>query len=375
MKKFLISMLVAFFVCTGISYAAGNQWCCSWHGWLSHCWSNWKWICNDGTTSPSCTCGWGYSNSYSNYYTTTYTYKKSCFETYGIGAMDNYDWTCSCMAWYVWWTDFLWNTACITEDQACKNQFWISAKSIWNKQCGCNYWYVMKNGKCVDELSEKITACNLISNSKFNYLSSTCECKDGYIFDGDNCISETQSCQKQYGVNAAAWNPWYCVCKDGYEWNSTRTSCVKSYSYWYTDYSNTTYTCDSYWPNSYLTYDNRCACKEWYEWNNAMTYCVVDRNSKLYWWKDFRSAKDGIDYINMLLDFEDEIDRQEESSKVNRAKWYLWDKAPIVESIAQSLNKKDAKTKKKIMAAVESFKDSNDDYTRSIGFYLWSLME
>lgn len=377
MKKFLTLVILAFFICGGLTFAKGNQWCCSWHGWLSYCASNGRWVCNDWTYSPSCTCGWGYSNSYSNYYTNTYTYKKTCYESYGFWAKENYDWTCSCMAWYTRWKDFLWNTACITLDQACKDQYGSHAKSTWNWYCWCNYWYIMKNWKCVDETSEKLAECNLISNSQFDFVTNTCSCKKWYIFDWNNCISETQSCQKQYGINATAWKPWYCVCKDGYEWNSTQTSCIRSstYSYWYTDYNDTTYTCDSYWPNAYLTYDNKCACKNWYERNNVMNYCVAARNTSLYWWKDFRWAKDWWDYINMLLDYEDELDSID-LNNAQKAKQHLKeDDIKELESIADRVNKKWWKSKRDTLDLCKKFKDDEDEYTRNIWIYLEYLIK
>lgn len=63
--------------------------------------------------------------------------------------------------------------------------------------------------------------------------------------------------------------------------------------------------CDSYWPGVYLGGDNKCYCKNWYERNYNKNYCVASRDNKMYWWKDFREAKDQGDYINMLLDYED----------------------------------------------------------------------
>ena len=55
---------------TNMSITYANQDCCSWHGGISHCGSNGRYVCNDGTYSPSCTC-----NSYEyddNYNSTTY---------------------------------------------------------------------------------------------------------------------------------------------------------------------------------------------------------------------------------------------------------------------------------------------------------------
>lgn len=40
----------------GVSTVQAQQGCCSWHDGISHCGSNGRYVCNDGTYSPSCTC-------------------------------------------------------------------------------------------------------------------------------------------------------------------------------------------------------------------------------------------------------------------------------------------------------------------------------
>jgi len=47
--------MVFSFVAMAPSAIAGRG-CCSWHGGQSYCASNGRWVCADGTYSPSCTC-------------------------------------------------------------------------------------------------------------------------------------------------------------------------------------------------------------------------------------------------------------------------------------------------------------------------------
>lgn len=64
----ILIIMIIFSINMSITYA--NQGCCSWHGGISHCGSNGRYVCNDGTYSSSCTC-----NSYKfddNYNSTTY---------------------------------------------------------------------------------------------------------------------------------------------------------------------------------------------------------------------------------------------------------------------------------------------------------------
>lgn len=58
-SKWLTSLLlfIVFTFIFAVSQVYAQQGCCSWHGGISHCASNGRYVCNDGTYSPSCTCG------------------------------------------------------------------------------------------------------------------------------------------------------------------------------------------------------------------------------------------------------------------------------------------------------------------------------
>lgn len=68
MKKVFISLLVIATMFIGMSNVLAGRGCCSYHGGQSYC-NNGRWVCSDGTYSPTCTCGGG--NSSSRYSTTT----------------------------------------------------------------------------------------------------------------------------------------------------------------------------------------------------------------------------------------------------------------------------------------------------------------
>jgi len=63
------------------------------------------------------------------------------------------------------------------------------------------------------------------SNSQ--YSNSQCVCNDGYVASGNTCITYTQNCQNEYGINSYG-DKQYCYCSAGYEFNSTRTACIQS---------------------------------------------------------------------------------------------------------------------------------------------------
>jgi len=94
MKKTFVFFLL-FWLLIVPKFTFAKQWCCSWHWWVNYCASNWRYVCNDWTYSPSCTC--------SNYY-----YKKS--ETPDQKCNKKYPWTiyrsadnrCACPGDKVW---------------------------------------------------------------------------------------------------------------------------------------------------------------------------------------------------------------------------------------------------------------------------------
>ncbi len=72
MKKLVsYSILFLLFSVIPIFSVSAGRGCCSHHGGQAYC-SNGRWVCNDGTFSPTCTCSGGNSSgSYKNYYNTT----------------------------------------------------------------------------------------------------------------------------------------------------------------------------------------------------------------------------------------------------------------------------------------------------------------
>lgn len=57
MSKKIILFIAILLLPSSVSFA--KQGCCSYHGGVAYCGSSGYYICNDGTRSPSCTCGGG----------------------------------------------------------------------------------------------------------------------------------------------------------------------------------------------------------------------------------------------------------------------------------------------------------------------------
>jgi len=56
----ILAIVLSIFLWFSFKTAYATSGCCSWHGGVSGCY-NGRQVCNDGTLSPSCTCGGGYN--------------------------------------------------------------------------------------------------------------------------------------------------------------------------------------------------------------------------------------------------------------------------------------------------------------------------
>lgn len=70
MKKVVIVLLASIIMFIGMQEVSAGRGCCSHHGGQSYC-SNGRWVCNDGTVSPTCTCSGGSSTGGTRSYNTT----------------------------------------------------------------------------------------------------------------------------------------------------------------------------------------------------------------------------------------------------------------------------------------------------------------
>lgn len=182
-------------------------------------------------------------------------------------AIENYNWTCSCMKWYRWWI-LWWNDYCIS----------------WQSYCYNNFWY----------------------NSEYDYLSNSCKCRTWYSVSLDyswnqSCVSDDTLCQNDLGYGAKSnWN-WYCGCKYWYMmwFNSIwKKQCME----WNTYCSNT------YWLNAnFNSLSNSCECKSWYvvkintNWNQT---CEKKQNNVYFFTIDVNeNDKEALIYDSYNKDY------------------------------------------------------------------------
>jgi hypothetical protein len=127
--------------------------------------------------------------------------------------------------------------------------------------------------------------------SRYNSLSSRCECMYGYVISNGKCVSETESCQDEFGFNATQGSTsTTCRCKTGYQWNTSRTACeaVPTCKYGYELINGKCISeeedCQNeFGPNSTKgDTSTTCRCKNGYQWNLARTACVSIPNAAPY---------------------------------------------------------------------------------------------
>ena len=128
MKKVVGCILLIIFLMPLNVYA--QKGCCSWHGGVSGACRNGYQVCNDGTTSPSCTCSGGTTSSSSSStssrqtYTPSYTYGCTDKNALNYNPNANND-DGSCIAKVFGCTDSMainYNASANTSDESCRYQ-------------------------------------------------------------------------------------------------------------------------------------------------------------------------------------------------------------------------------------------------------------
>jgi len=114
------------------------------------------------------------------------------------------------------------DNVCITINQYCQNLYGANSYGV-GKQCYCSTGYEFDSSRntCV-----KSVICPLNSTK----INNICVCNEGYIMRNNNCITYTEDCIREFGQNVygtKGTNNSNCYCNEGYEWNSSRTACVK----------------------------------------------------------------------------------------------------------------------------------------------------
>ena len=185
-----------------------QQGCCSWHGGISYCdYSTGRYVCIDGSYSPTCTCGYP-----------SYTPQPSCplFSSYNSLTQ-----SCECYSGYV--TS---GNQCISNDQYCRNLYGYNSRyNILKDTCECSYGYVFDSSSNSCKSGDQVCWDKYGYQSEYNNLDNACECSYGYVFNssGNECISEDEACKEQFGYGAkAALSGDTCECKYGYIWEGNR---------------------------------------------------------------------------------------------------------------------------------------------------------
>jgi len=239
---------------------------------------------------------------------------------------------CECFVGYVFGEDAIGRNQCISEDDWCHNKYGYNSRyniltdkcecksgyeftvksggvlkcescfskyglySSYNyvdKKCECDEGYILENNECV---KQQITiTCPLNST----LIGSQCICNSGYIASSSSCITYTQNCQNKYGSNSYE-DKQYCYCSSGYEFNSDKTSCIKSIicpinstkvgqsCICNEGFVSKNEQCISHTEDCRLTFgghvighegqsglnNSNCDCEEGYIWNSSKTACV-----------------------------------------------------------------------------------------------------
>ncbi len=225
MRKSVLVLFILFSILVS-GFVEAWRWCCSWHWWQAYCSSNWRWICADGTASPSCLCRWS----------SIYWYQLAPEK---------------CPTWHMKNS----NWKCVTYNEWCKEQFWIHSNYLWNMICWCENWYVLSEiwkwcitltEWCIEQVWEHAIWT-------WNYQ---CWCESWYTTSQveKKCITLDEWCVEQFWPHhVSAWG-LSCKCEYLYRYDEQTKSCIDLDSY-----------CKkTQWIHSEGTQFDNCNCTVWY---------------------------------------------------------------------------------------------------------------
>lgn len=167
---------------------------------------------------------------------------------------------CVCNSGYTYYNDI-----CITYTARCEISYGYNVYGVKDgdkTQCYCKGGY----GWNSDE-----TACirSIVCPQNSTKIGNECFCNEGYIMRDGDCITHTEDCIREYGSNVYGLRRdsgnSSCYCKEEYEWNISRTACIKSI------------VCP---PNS-SKIAGECVCNDDYEWDSSGRVCIEKVEEKI----------------------------------------------------------------------------------------------
>lgn len=129
------------------------------------------------------------------------------------------------------------------------------------------------------------------SNSSLG-ANNKCYCNGGYAEKDGKCITPDKDCQNTYGINSKSTNEIFdsegstsCGCKDGFEWNSSQTSCILIPVKTNDEICQNDFGLNSYWVGTKnKNGELDCNCKTGFIWKDTtadITTCVADETQSL----------------------------------------------------------------------------------------------
>lgn len=307
MKKNFLLLLVLFFIFgfNIIVYAhPGGTDSLGCHTCRTNC-SSWglfsgEYHCHQskGFTQPSDPISSHWGDGGSGYTTPEPSYSYPTYSAPSCPLMSLYDSlskSCKCITGYIVGKNILGEESCVLADNVCTDKMGYGAQyNTTTQSCECRNGYIYDGSKCVSELSYCIDMLGLMS--EYNSLTKQCECMSGYEFNGTSCEYKikTISCP----INSSKNFKGGCSCDFGYEINESKNGCIIKCQQNATRFSGKCLcdkgfvlkgsTCISHMENCKLTFgenvqgtpdvlnDNssKCQCNNGYEWSSDGKLCI-----------------------------------------------------------------------------------------------------
>ena len=401
MEKTLLSLLsLALFFGVSYWYVLDSQWCCSYHWWIDYVGTQWWVLCSDWTVSECiasyrglCTDYWIYWDSAEAYYYSFYA--------------DQYTDTANRIKWYLQKfqsvVDSQAHSISNASDSLTRSR-WVKSEVVY-RDLACQEMETLFIADMSKSNTQQICASYYSNVAWWNGMPIICK-TSYYQYNWpilterekekvENAIKKWDAQANKWYYGDAAW--WYKDARDILADKVEFASLVAQLDdvikelkekqklanelremQWEAEKT------EKAWNKLTEQYQKAIEYGSWGDYDKAIKELekIIKNEWTIERWDNYELAKQALSIYKewkAKLDAAEkawqEVQKEKAVEEVEKAKKYLWEKAPIVESIATALQKKEERIQTKIKKVCETFSKSNDEYTRSIGVYLGSLME
>lgn len=167
----------------------------------------------------------------------------------------------------------------------------------------CNTGYVINSTKD-DCISYDYWCLNALGgiNAGYDSAKKECSCTGNTVYNGSLCVDASAQCRQVYG-NDSYGDKDFCYCSPGYEFNSTKTLCLKTVTCNAGEVKvdgkclTQDQSCKSTYGDGSFSQGNLCYCSSGYSWSSDLKSCTT--GTKPINSKQLKVGSKGSDVVNL----------------------------------------------------------------------------